>query len=996
MKKILSNVGVVSCCVLFSAMHSQVKAQTRMVTGTVNNGEKPLSGVTITQEGTDHLTTTTASGAFSLQITGENPVLIFRHLQYSEQKISTQGKSFFMISLTEKVKAIEEVVLNAGYYNVKARESTGSISKVSAKEIENQPVNNVLSAIQGRMAGVSIVQNSGVPGGGFEVQIRGKNSLRTEGNVPLYVVDGVPIPNGNNYKSGNAAAILPLSDINPLNFINPTDIESLEVLKDADATAIYGSRGANGVILITTKKGGQGKTKIQVNTSYGIADAVRLPEMMNTEQYLKLRQQAFANDGIVQYPTNAYDLNGRWDKSRYTDWQKYFVGGHAEQTSTQVGVSGGTAQMRFSINAGHDEQTSVFPGSYRYKRNTLAVNLSHVSASRRFKLNFSSYYTGQNNFLPPTDFSRVYKTLAPNAPGLYTTAGTLNWENSTFGNPLGEASQIYKSVSNHAVNNMTVALEVIKGINIQLNGGYTFSNTDETRIYPKTFYNPALNFGSEKSALRKAAVKQASWSLEPQVNFEQKWNNHEVKALVGSSFQQQAESAQMLYAYNFPSDELINNIGSAAFVTVERSGRNEYRYASFFGRLNYQYKDRYILNMTGRRDASSRFGPNKRLANFGAVGAAWLFSEENFLKNNKILSFGKVRGSYGTVGSDLIGNYQFYDTYSTTGTSYDGIPALTASRLFNPDFSWEKTIKKEVAIETGFLRNRLNTTVAYFSNLSTNQLVGLPLPGTTGFTSMQANLNAKVRNSGWEFIVESKNIHTKNVSWETSANLTVPANKLLSYPNLAGSTNANTFVIGHSTSVRKLYHYLGVDPVTGIYRFEDVNGDGKYDINDRTVLKDLVTHWYAGLYNSISYKSFSLQFLLQAASQTQSNMLASMGNLGEMNNFEVEFLDYWTPENPNAQYQKPSSGTNSAVLIAGNNLRLSDAAVSDSFVIRLKNVTLQYKLSDHLVPGMKGFIYVQGQNLWTGTNFKGLDPEMSLAGYTPPLRVISLGINLQY
>jgi len=327
---------------------------------------------------------------------------------------------------------------------------------------------------------------------------------------------------------------------------------------------------------------------------------------------------------------------------------------------------------------------------------------------------------------------------------------------------LGEASQIYTSASDHSVNNITVSGKVSKAFTIQLNGGFTYSNSAEKRIYPRTFYNPALKFGSEKSALRTADIKLSSWLVEPQINFDRQWGKHEVKALVGSSFQQQDESTKMLYAYNFPSDDLISNIGSAAFVTVEQSGRNEYRYASLYGRLNYQFNSRYILNLTARQDASSRFGTNKRLASFGAIGAAWLFSEENFLKDSRIISFGKIRGSYGTVGSDLIGNYQFYDTYSTTGTSYDGISALSPLRLFNPDFSWETTVKKELAIETGFLNNRINTIIAWFSNTSSNQLVGIPLPTITGFGSMQGNLNAKVQNSGWEFSLESKILNGKH------------------------------------------------------------------------------------------------------------------------------------------------------------------------------------------------------------------------------------------
>jgi TonB-dependent SusC/RagA subfamily outer membrane receptor len=331
MKNSYYNIGGIFFGLMFTTVSMSIKAQTRTISGTVTASDKPLSGVVISQEGSDHVTATTEKGTYTLQVTAENPILLFRHPDYAEEKFNLTNQTVVNISLEQKVKGIEEVILNAGYYKVKDKERTGSIAKVSAKDIENQPVNNVLSALQGRMPGVSITQNSSVPGGGFDVQIRGRNSLRSyattgyDGNKPLYIIDGVPLPQINDFNTGMSGSILPYSETNPLNSLNPDDIESLEVLKDADATAIYGSKGANGVILITTKKGKKERTEVNLRTSYGLGQMTNLPKMMNLEQYTAMRKLAFANDGAA-VPSNAYDINGVWNPTKYTDWQKYFVG----------------------------------------------------------------------------------------------------------------------------------------------------------------------------------------------------------------------------------------------------------------------------------------------------------------------------------------------------------------------------------------------------------------------------------------------------------------------------------------------------------------------------------------------------------------------------------------------------------------------------------------------------------------------------------------------
>ena len=371
MKNSYYHIGGIFFGLMLNTFSIHTKAQTRSISGNVTTFGKPLQGVIISQEGSDQVTMTANNGTYTIQVSAENPILLFRHPDYAEEKVTLTNQTVVNISLEQKVKGIEEVILNAGYYKVRDKESTGSIARVSAKDIENQPVNNVLSALQGRMPGVSITQNSSVPGGGFDVQIRGRNSLRSyattgyDGNKPLYIVDGVPLPQVNDFNTGMASTILPYSESNPLNSINPDDIESLEVLKDADATAIYGSKGANGVVLITTKKGKKEKTEVNLRTSYGLGQMTNLPKMMSLDEYIAVRKLAFANDGVA-VPSNAYDINGVWSSTKTTDWQKYFVGNTAEYSDVQLGVSGGSGNTQFSVSGGHNEETTVLPGNYRY------------------------------------------------------------------------------------------------------------------------------------------------------------------------------------------------------------------------------------------------------------------------------------------------------------------------------------------------------------------------------------------------------------------------------------------------------------------------------------------------------------------------------------------------------------------------------------------------------------------------------------------------------
>lgn len=993
MKKILFNVGAVSCCLVFSAVHSQVKAQTRTVTGQVNSGEKPLSGVTVTQEGSDQMATTSASGTFRLEITGQNPVLIFRHPEYTEEKITAGGKSTFVISLKEKINTIQEVVLNAGYYNVKARESTGSIAKVTAKEIENQPVNNVLSAVQGRMAGVSITNNTGNAGGGFDIAIRGKNSLRSDGNAPLIIVNGVPLNTTSNSVLNLSSGAISMGQSSPLNALNPNDIESFEVLKDADATAIYGSRGANGVVLITTKSGTSKELTAALTLSTSISQANKLIELASTEQYRKLRQDAFRLDGILSYPDEAYDLNGTWDTGRQTDWYETFIGRTFISQQQEVTLSGGTAQQQIRLSLFNGERGTAYGNGFLYRRYGFTLNNDYHSPNGKLILRPFIQYTEEKNNLAAYDFTaQVF--LAPNAPALFRPDGSLNWENNTFENPLSQFENKYRATTNSFSSRLLAEYYLLPSLRISVNTGYTQTLLDEFKTSPSTQYNPVYGATAQYSSIVSGKTRHNSWILEPQLNYEKKWNTHKINAVLGATFEDRKSEMLSLMGSDFSSNDLLYNISNAKFQKVLINTGVQYRYEALYGRANYTLQDRYIVNLTARRDGSSRFGPDNRFANFGAVGLAWIFTKEHLFEGS-FLNFGKIRGSFGVAGNDQIGDYQYLNTYTTGNASYGGTVGLYPSRLFNPDFTWEKTAKTEAALELGFLKETLNLTAAWYRNRSSNQLVGTPLPATTGFTAVQQNFPATVQNSGLEVDLSALLLRKKEMQWNISANISFPDSKLIEFRDIENSTYANTYEVGRPMTIRKVYEYTGIDKETGIYQFRDFNGDGKITLEDRSKSADFGIRFFGGISNTFRYRNLSFLMLWQFVRQQQFDTLYDLAVPGSMFNIPSYMLDYWTPENRYATYQRPTSGANSDVVRAFDLYRNSDAAIVDASFIRLNSLQINAIVPLGASVGRQLILGVQGQNLWTITPFKGLDPEVR-GIYLPILKTYSITASLKF
>ncbi|MFV8326860.1 SusC/RagA family TonB-linked outer membrane protein [Flavobacterium sp. ZS1P14] len=969
--------------------------QQSQISGTITDGTNPLPGVTISIKGKPTATISDFNGHYSI-VASPDDTLVFSFMGFKTEIVPIHGQKIINIQLQEDVTSLQEVRVNAGYYSVKESERTGSIAKITAKDIEKQPVNNPLAAMQGRMTGVNITQSTGTPGGGFDIQIRGMNSIRTDGNAPLYIVDGVPYSSqslGSVMTSGSILA----GTVSPLNNINPSDIESIEVLKDADATAIYGSRGSNGVVLITTKKGKQGKTKFNLNAYSGFGKVTRTMNLLNTPQYLAMRKEAFANDGITEYPAYAYDINGTWDPNRYTNWQKELLGGTSHSNNIQAAVSGGNAETQFLLSGNYRKETTVFPGDAHYDKFAVHNSLTHRSADERFQLNFSADYSTDKNSLPASDLMYQATILAPNAPALYDAQGNLNWENGTWNNPLSYLKGTYLANTNNLIANTVLLYKVLPTLELKTNLGYTESHVQENRTAPSTMYNPAYGLGSEVSMLFLNNATRRSWIIEPQINWKKTLGGGEINMLAGTTFQKQTAQQLSQYGSGFSSNSLLHNLAAAAYLTITSDQLTVYKYQAFFGRLNYNWKSKYIINLTGRRDGSSRFGPGNRFANFGAVGAAWVFSKEEFINNNNnsFLSFGKLRASYGTSGNDQIGDYQFLDTYEITGNNYNGVIGIQPARLFNPAFGWETNKKMEGAVELGFLKDRIFLTAAYFRNRSSNQLVGIPLPGTTGFSSLQANLNATVQNTGLELELRTVNFQKNDFNWTTTLNLTIPKNKLVEFPDLEGSTYANTLVIGKTLSIQKVYHFTGINPMTGTYEFEDYNGDGKITgPEDRQWIEDTAPRFFGGFGNQLSYKNWGMDFLFQFVKQKARNYLYTASWVGDFSNQPVAVLNHWPQNGTTAEIQQYTTGANAAALDAYFLYSNSNASISDASYIRLKSISLSYTIPKEWVNGMTGKIYLQGQNLLTLTNYKGADPENQSAFYSPPLQQVTLGINL--
>ncbi len=987
---------------------SDFKVQRHNIFGVVTDQSgMPISGVHVVIKGTNRGGITDLDGKFTIKIREPtNNILVFRSLGFKTKEVAVGNQTTFSVSLKEDIGKLEVVTINAGYYSTTERERTGNISKIEAKIIEKQPVNNPLAAMQGHLPGVNITQSTGLPGGNYRIQIRGQNFIDKENqllgisNNPLYVVNGVPYVS-QSLESTDVLGGIINGGVSPLNSINPIDIERIEVLKDADATAIYGSRGANGVVLITTKRGKEGTTQIKANVSTTISRVTGFVDLLNTEQYLEGLQEAIENDGYTIETLPAIYKNGTpelylWDSNRYTDWQKELIGGAAYRQNGYLSYSKGGRYTQFLLSGGLSRETTVFPGDSKYNRASVMVNINHQSVNERFKLNVSTNYVTDSNNLPTRDFIGYATSLAPNAPALYDSEGRLNWENNTWFNPLGYLETKYNAKADNLIINTVLSYWLMPSLEFKANFGYNNYQLNSYAANPHTRNPPTKNNTSSASLTRTNKGDRQSWILEPQVHWKYDWGDMRLKCLLGASFQQNKEQQLGLFGMGFSSNDLLLDLSQASIQRTDVDRESEYKYQAFFGRINLNWKRKYILNLTGRRDGSSRFGPGKQFGYFGAIGSAWLFSEENILKESAFLNFGKLRASYGITGNDASTDYAFLDAFEEDNSyNYNG-SVLRSIRLFNPYFTWEETKKLEVALELGFLNNRIFLNGVWYRNRSSNQLLDQPLPSTTGFTGVHVNLDAIVQNIGFEFDLRAVNIQTNHFMWSTTFNLSTNKNKLVAFPSLETSSFKNQLMIGQPLMLTRRYHFLGVNPETGIAQFEDYNNDGVIDFNDRQRIVDLTPKYFGGLGNTISYKGFQLDVFFQFQKQMGEKYIGHKGLTPGFSRANItSVLDRWQQIGDQKPIQRYSR-TNDEVLKAWGDFASSNAVIGDISFIRLRNISLNYTVPKTYTKGMDLNIFLQGQNIFVITPYDGADPEIRTPSILPPLRQLTMGVNISF
>ncbi|MCR9229202.1 MAG: SusC/RagA family TonB-linked outer membrane protein, partial [Flavobacteriaceae bacterium] len=584
---------------------------------------------------------------------------------------------------------------------------------------------------------------------------------------------------------------------------------------------------------------------------------------------------------------------------------------------------------------------------------------------------------------------------------VYDEEGNINWENNTFrDNPMAQMLRDYQVHTKTLIANLGISYRLLPSLEFKTNLGYNNSDYSSFNTFPHTSRLPSDGYTSRTgSSIDMNTSARDSWIIEPQMNWMQEWNNLKLDVLVGSTFQQETTEQFVQRGKGFASNKLIQNIAAAETIEIVDDIDSEYNYQAFFGRVNLNWKDRYILNLTGRRDGSSRFGPGKQFGNFGALGVAWIFSNESFLKNNPTFNFGKIRASYGTTGSDNIGNYKFLDTYTSSNEHYNGTNILEPSGIFNPILAWEENKKLEVGLELGFFNDRIVLNTSWYRNRSSNQLIGIPLAATTGFGSLEGNFDAVVQNTGFELDLNTVNVQGKGFRWTTNLNITIPRNELLKFNDIENSTFANRYEVGKSLNIRYLFRSLGVNPDTGFYGFEDFNEDGLIDrTNDRQVTRDFTPDLYGGLGNTISYKNLSLDFFFQFKKQLGYNYYRDQFLPGYSRNLPAEFYERWQEPGDVVPYPRATAGLDFSgdLPYVGGYQAESDAAVTDASFIRLRNVLLTYRIPKSFSLGLDASVYLQGQNLLTITGYRFGDPEQTSYSYLPPLRQFTLGLNLNF
>jgi TonB-linked SusC/RagA family outer membrane protein len=960
------------------------------VKGTVRDKKtgEALIGVLI-KEDASHWTVSDENGTFALEVTDATPTLDVALPGYQLQQVAVSDPSHS--------QTIELVEATFSFDNNASKTST--ISKIGADVIEQEQSSNTINTLNGRISGVT-VENG-------RIKIRGQSNVQEEVAEPLLIIDGVQLPPSFTWSSKD-------KPFSPLNLLNVSSIESIEILKDSDATAIYGSKGANGVVIINTKKIIDSKLRVSASAGAGVTGVTEWYDFLSTEEYLDIRNKAFDADvklGISQGPTEASDYDiFEWGDKYHTDWQKEFVGRNGKVYNGNVGISGGTNKTSFYINTGYFETGNVLLAEPddKTKRINTKLLVNHRTLNDKLDLTASFSFNTLNSKSRGLD-PDSYLVNPPNQPA-YNPDGSLYWlpDNADFVNPLRGKYTVTQNKDTDLIGNLQAHYRFLPNFDAVLDLGYTKNTADQFQSQGQKYWSPYANPAYKNRVFAGDSYAQ-KFIIEPRVTWNKSFKKNSLTALLGVSYQLDDFVAHDLELRDFPTEQMFRNYATAAVKYSTNSNSEEIRRASAYVRVSYDYDSKYIFSGIIRRDGSSIFDEGNRYGNFWSIAGAWVFSGEEFFRENlSFLNYGKLKISHGLTGNDNVTAFQYINAYAVSTYPYEGSAGLYLNRIANPDFSWEKNKKSEIFLDLAFWDNRFQLTSAFYLHRSNSLLGNRPMASQVGLDSFKDVISGAILQSrGIELDIIVNTIRNEKFKWTTSLILTIPDNqKIIKFPNLENTSYSTKFKVGESINVTRLYKYTGINPENGAPTVEDINGDGSIDAtNDRIFQKDTDPDFHGGFHNSFRYKNLQLDVFFNFERRPFSEGYLQtyyypLGYRGK--NIPREFAtDYWTPENPNASRPGLTTIYNTVDSPIGYaywyHYTESDASYSDASYIRLKNVALSYTLPKLLTSKLKARnirVYVRGENLWTLSKFDAWDPETKFS--IPPFRTVTAGLTLSF
>ncbi|WP_461533397.1 SusC/RagA family TonB-linked outer membrane protein [Sinomicrobium sp.] len=950
---------------------ASANAQLWSISGTVKDiYGHPLSAANVSEKGTKNGTQTDVDGMFSLEVSADNAVLKVSFIGFVTREIPVSGQQEITIVLEQDITGLEEVVV-IGYGNVKKSDLTGAVSQVSAEEVSAFPTSSVMQSLQGRAPGVQVSQSTGAPGAAVSVRIRGSNSIQGN-NDPLYVVDGFPY---------SAAPT----------HINNADIESIEVLKDASATAIYGSRGANGVVMITTKKGREGATRVEFESSYSTQWQTSKLDLLSGREYGVLMNLQAENDNQAPYFSES-EIN---NFGKGFDWQD-FVFGEGVVKSYSLSVSGGNEKTKFSLGGSVFDNEGIVEGS-DYKRYSGRVNLSHeISDKVRVEWNNSLSYLetyrkdsrggSRGNSLIGAAIAAAPISTPYNEDGSYRVlADEYPFIAPDIVNPINFIrEQSNKIKANVVLSNLAFVFNPIPELTLRIAGGIE-NRDDRTDSYT------TRDFHNSNGSANVTTNQERSLLSENTLTYEKTFNDkHRLSALAGFTYQNFTHEYVAGSGVGFISDAFESyQLQISETPGIPSSGYAESTLLSYLGRINYAFKDRYLLTFSMRRDGSSRYSEGEKWGNFPSAALAWRAVEEPFIKRWNLFSDLKIRGSWGLVGSQAISPYTTLNVLLSGKTVLDDqlYNTLAPGTRLPGNLKWETTEQWDVGLDMGFLNNRISLSLDYYVKNTRDLLNTVPLPSSMGYLSTIQNVG-EVQNRGFE-IGAFGAVFTGDFKWDLSANLSSNKNKvvqlyggediLTSYVSVL-VVQDNISILSEGKPMGQFWGYRedGYDD-QGQIKLMDLNGDGTISADDKTYIGDPNPDFIYGINSYMSYKNFSLSFFIQGSQGNDifnvSAIPVTMDYGQGLNTLRDVYLDSWSLDNPNAKYPLISRNTSAYA---------SDRWVEDGSYIRLKNIELAYSIPLENSFIEKSQIYISGQNLITITDYSWWDPEVNSLGAGSP------------